>query len=400
MSNDALTILSMNRLNRPRPRSRPPPRNRGKRIEDEEENEDEDERKPLGSWSQCMRESERRLSRNQECVFIALAGLFLAGSIHAYGESDAASNPAGTDSPVAQLKSELRDQGWIAYSARSSPGDWDLFAMRPDGSERRAITKTPDYNEGGVRFSPAGAKLLYYRMPKNEPLDNNTYGTFELVIARADGSNPEVYGKDYQWASWGPDGRQIACLSQKGIQIVDLASRKVVRQLPRRGIVQQLVWSPDGKCFVGTANGLGPFWNIGVLNADSGSIQAVSETERYNCTPDWVPDSGHVVYARGIIPDKGGHAELWVATADGKERWRIYAEAGRHIYGACASPDGKCVLLTRSVEDLGQVKEILMAIIRWPKNGESGAAEVPRLDLGPGWEPHWTGHDIQSPANQ
>jgi Tol biopolymer transport system component len=330
----------------------------------------------------------------------ALGALFFAGCIRAYAASDPPAGPTLAGSPVTELRSELRGKGWIAYSARSSAGDWDLFAMRPDGSERQAITQTRQYNEGGVRFSPDGSRLLFYRMQRSEPLDNNSYGTFELVIARADGANPEVYGKDYHWASWGPDGKQIACLSQKGIEIVDLASRKVVRQLPRRGIVQQLVWSPDGKWFVGTANGLGPFWNIGVLNADTTNIQAVSETERYNCTPDWRPDSKHVVYARGIIPDKGGHAELWVASADGKERRRIYAEAGHHIYGACASPDGKWVLFTRSVEDLGQVKETLMAIIRWPKNGESVEADVPRLDLGPGWEPHWTPHDIGLQAKQ
>ena len=82
---------------------------------------------------------------------------------------------------------------------------------------------------------------------------------------------------------------EVACLTQKAIVIVDLASRSVLRQLPRRGIVSQLTWSPDGKRFIGTANGLGPFWNIGCLDSGTGQIQALSETERYNCTPDWMP---------------------------------------------------------------------------------------------------------------
>ncbi|HEY5912319.1 MAG TPA: hypothetical protein VJA21_17085, partial [Verrucomicrobiae bacterium] len=275
-----------------------------------------------------------------------------------------------------------------------------LFVMRPDGSDRRPLTKTPAYNEAGARFSPNGLKLLYYRIPKAEAIDNNTYGTFELVVAGADGSNAVVYGKDYAWASWGPDGRQIACLSARGIEVVDLASRRVVRQIPRRAIVEQLVWSPDGKQFAGTANGLGAFWNIGVLSADRGEIRAISETERYNCTPDWLPDSRHVVYARGIIPDKGGCAELWMASADGKERRRIYAEPGRNIYGACVSPDARYVVFTRSVEDLGQAKETVMAIIRWPQDEKPATEPAPRVDLGPGWEPHWTPHDILTPTNE
>jgi Tol biopolymer transport system component len=286
------------------------------------------------------------------------------------------------------------------FSAKTEREDWDLFLMRPDGSERRRITDTPDVNEAGARFSPDGTRLLYYRLPKNEAVDNNTYGTFELVIAQSDGTQLMVFGNAFPWASWGPDGRQLACLAPRGIQIVEVATRQVLRQYPRKGIVEQLVWSPDGKRFVGTANGLGAFWNIGCLNPDTGALQAVSETERYNCTPDWLPDSQGVVYARGIIPEKAGRAELWVAQCDGQQRRRLYAEEGRHIYGACASPDGQYVLFTRSVEDLGKAKDTAMAIIRWPAPGDVAGASslaIPRLDLGPGWEPHWTARELEPP---
>ncbi|MGH7968078.1 MAG: TolB family protein, partial [Limisphaerales bacterium] len=201
----------------------------------------------------------------------------------------------------------------------------------------------------------------------------------------------------------------LACLTTGGIEIVDIATRHVVRKLPRRGIVQQLVWSPDGNRFVGTANGLGPYWNIGCLDAATGELGAVSETERYNCTPNWCPDSKRVIYSRGIIPGVTGRAELWVADADGSNRHALYAETIRHIYGACASPDGRYALFTRSVEDLGQVDHTgtTMAIIRWadtPMLGDESAAlekrlpgahRGPRLDLGQGWEPHWTYTDLK-----
>jgi Tol biopolymer transport system component len=298
----------------------------------------------------------------------------------------------------------VRDLGWIVFSARTDRGDWDLFRLRPDGSDRRPVTDTPDSGEAGARFSPDGRRLLFYRLPKAEPLDNNTYGTFELVVAAADGTQPESLGRDFPWASWGPDSRTIACLQPKGIRIVELASRAVIRELPRQGVVSQLVWSPDGKWFTGTANGLGPFWNIGRLDAASGRILALSETDRYNCTPDWLPDARHVVYARGIIPEQGGRAELWVADLEAQHRRPLYVEAGRHIYGAGSSPDGRYLLFTRSVEDLGQVDQsrTTLALIRradTPMVGEADASpdprlpnarKGPRLDLGPGWEPHWT----------
>jgi Tol biopolymer transport system component len=294
--------------------------------------------------------------------------------------------------PLAQLAADVRPKGWLAFSAKTGSGDWDLFAMRPDGSDRRQITRTAGWNEAGVRFSPDGQRLLYYRIPGSELVDNNTYGSFDLVISRADGSGPQLFGAGFHWASWGPDSKHIACLGPKGIKIVDVETRAVIREFPRRGIVSQLVWSPDGRWFAGTANGLGPFWNIGSLDIESGTIRPVSETDRYNCTPDWAPDSKRIVYARGIIPDHPGRAELWMAAIDGSGRERIYHESDRHIYGACASPDGQYAVFTRSAEDLGEVPEIDMALIRLRSATDN--AGFLRLDLGHGWEPHWTFSNI------
>jgi Tol biopolymer transport system component len=317
------------------------------------------------------------------------------------------------DLQVTKLAGELHDKGWIVYSAKTEAGDWDLHLMRPDGSDRRNITNSPAFNEAGAKFSPDGRKLLYYRMPKGTAVDNNKYGLYELAIADADGANADVWGNGFQWASWGPGGQSLACLSVKGIDIVDVATRKVTRTLARHGIVQQLVWSPDGKWFVGTANGLGVAWTIGRLNADSEQINAVSETDRYNCTPDWFGDSRHVIYSRGIVPDKMDWAQLWMAGGDGGERCMLYAEQGRHIYGGCASPDGKYVLFTRSQQDLGEVdnSQTTMAVIRYQDapmiRGRSemrrkeypNAGAGPMLDLGRGWEPHWTYAHVMSRDN-
>jgi len=308
------------------------------------------------------------------------------------------------DRRVIDLSDEVRGKGWIIYSARTVKGDWDLFLMRPDGSGRRNITNTPGFNEAAARFSPDGQRILYYRMPREAAVDNNKYGIYDLVIADADGTNPVIWGSEYNWASWGPDGRRLACLSIKGVRIVDLSTRKTIQELNRRGIVQQLAWSLDGKWFVGTANGLGQYWNIGRISEITGQVNAVSEVDRYNCTPDWLPDSQHVVYSRGIIPGIGGWAQLWAAGGDGREKRLLYAEEGRHIYGGCASPDGKYVLFTRSQQDLGEVDNSLttMAIIRFQDApiiaGENealrkicpGANNGPILQLSMGWEPHWT----------
>jgi len=321
--------------------------------------------------------------------------------------SPSADPPAAAKDSSASLAVELRDRGWIIFSSQTTNGDWDLFVMRPDGSDRRKYIGSPEFNEGGARVSPDGKRVLYYRMPK-EDFENNLYGMNELVIANLDGSHPVVYGNQFAWATWGPDGRQVACLASKSIQFVDLETRRVVRELPRKGIVSQLGWSPDGQWLIGTADHLGEFWNIGRVNARSGEIIAVSETDRFNCTSDWVADSRRIVYARGIIGGKSGRAELWVGAIDGRPPQPLYAEENHHVYGACASPDMKYLLFTRHVADATKIasNDATMAIIRWadtPMRGDDGeslrrrfpeARTGPRLDLGPGWEPFWTLADL------
>jgi Tol biopolymer transport system component len=121
----------------------------------------------------------------------------------------------------------------VAYTALTEYGDWDLFVMRPDGTARTNITRTREFSEVGGRFSPDGSRLLYYRMPKGEVLDNNKYGTYELVIAKVDGGEPIHLGNDFSWASWGPDGTQLVSLSRQGVRFIDLETRSVIRRLDR-----------------------------------------------------------------------------------------------------------------------------------------------------------------------
>ena len=303
----------------------------------------------------------------------------------------------------AGLAKEVRTKGWIVFSATSAQGDWDLFLMRPDASARKNITNTADFHEAAARFAPDGQRILYYRIPRASKVDNNTYGTFDLVIASADGSNPVVFGKDYPWASWGPKGETLSCLSKSGVQIVDVSTKKVVRTLDRKGIFEQLFASPDGKWLCGTANGLGEHWTIARMDSTSGELNPVSDGKCYNCTPDWFPDSTRIVFSKGI-PCTLDYAQLWMANGDGSGRSLIYAETGRHIYGGMVSPDARYVLFTKSQKDLGKIDNslttmVLMRLKDAPTIGGKspelrklypGSKEGPVLDLSFGWEPHWT----------
>lgn len=336
--------------------------------------------------------------------------------------SEAGHMPAQTNARVTQLAKEVHDKGWIVFSARSASEDnWDLFLMRPDGSSRKNITNTPDVHEMGGRFSHDGKKLLYRRIAKSAKIGHDRWGAMgQLIVSNADGTNPVAFGQDgdFPWASWSPDGKQVACLTKTGIEIWDLATKTIVRKMDRKGIYQQFFWSPDGQWFTGPANSYGENWTVVRLNASTGEINPVSKFQ--NCTPDWFPDSKRLIYssrpakqeevdggklAQAVGQKVGyGWTQLWMADGDGSNRSLVYGEDGRHIYGGAILPDGKYVLFTRGLVDgIGRDQNGgilgLMRLRDAPTIGGQSPAlrklypntkDGPMLILPEGWEPHWT----------
>ena len=310
---------------------------------------------------------------------------------------------------AAQLAKEVCGKGWIVFAARGENGTWDLFLMRPDGSERRNVTNTPDREEGGPRFSPNGKRLLYRRFAKGTVISHDLWGfQGDLMIADADGSNPVQIGGDreFPWASWSPDGKQIACLSQKGIQIVDLGTKKVVRELPRQGIYQQLFWSPNGQWFCGVANAR-MMWTVVRMHAQTGELNIVHEFQ--SCTPDWFNDSQHIIFPCRAAGQKGyGFTQLYLSDGAGKETKLIYGEDGFHIYGGALSPDDRYVLFTRCPQDGGGSEKAgapicVMRMADAPavagrspalRKVHPEAKDAPVLQLVDGWEPCWTYAEI------
>ena len=363
----------------------------------------------------CMnRQTLLRFAGARHCCVAALA-LLLELGLPAFAQ-----NPA-PDPAAAALAQEVANKGWILFSARTGPGDYDLYTSRPDGSSRRNLTQTPKVNEFGGRFSPDSKRILYRSQPRGgtnaerSEINHDLWGARgTLVIAKADGTDPQPQGEDgaYPWACWSPDGKQIACLYKREgqIRIFDLDTKKQVRQLPSRGIFQQMFWSPDGKRVCGTANLSGQNWNV--ISVDLATGRETLLTRSLNCTPDWFEgDPNRVIYSSRIpgLATQYGWTMLMQATADGKSRTLICGERGRHLYYGCTSPDDKYVVFAYPENDGGI--DAKLAIIRLadtpiivPEDYAELRSLYPTAKSGPvlrlpqvGFEPHWTYADIRAP---
>ncbi len=314
---------------------------------------------------------------------------------------------ADKDDPVAVLRKEVAGKGFVVTSVKQQRGDWDLVLMRPDGSQRRKLTDTPQWSEAAPRWSPDSRRLLYRRIKTGTVISHDRWGfQGELVLADALGGKPRILGTR-PWGCWSPDGKQISCLSLKGIEVIDVATGTVRRRLKRAGYFQQLFWSPDGKWFCGTANVGGELWTIVRMDVTNGRWSVVSRFR--NCTPDWFPDSKHVIFSnRPANQASYGWTQLWMAPGDGSSRRMIYGEDGRHIYGGALSPDGRYVLFTRCPKDGGGSERDgapggLVRLADAPIIGGKSPAlrrqhpdahDGPVLPLPDCWEPHWTFVDV------
>lgn len=314
------------------------------------------------------------------------------------------SGPSLADEPpeAHQLAVEVAGKGWIAFSARSESGDWEIYLSRPDGSNKRNLTHTPGFNEGYPLFSRDGTKLLYRRLPASELFDGNRHGEQgELVIANSDGTDAKLMEGEWPWASWSPDGKELACLSMKGISIREVATGKERLLVKRQGFFQQLTWSPAGSWFSGVSNAFGSSWSVAKINVTTGEASAVSTVDC--CTPDWFPDGRRMIFSKRTsgqsLRDGYGWTQLWMANDDGTDARLVYAEEGRHIYGGHVSPDGNYVLFTGNAEEDGDPRRAgapmsLMRLSDAPiTRGSSQARAVksgPVLKLPMGWEPCWT----------
>jgi len=94
----------------------------------------------------------------------------------------------------------------VTTSSRNAEIGWELYVMKPDGSEQVQITKggTPFY----TRFSPDGKRVLY--------ADGTTDERRGIWVVDSDGKNRRKVLSvldGYQWsACWSPDGKRIAVI--------------------------------------------------------------------------------------------------------------------------------------------------------------------------------------------
>ena len=222
--------------------------------------------------------------------------------------------------------------GTIAFSStRVNIRNWDLFSVKSDGTERKKLTQTAEF-EQHPRWSPDGRSILFTR--------GDVMTNFDLFVMDADGAwerrlteHPE---RDER-AIWSPDGSTIAFTSQRdgdvSVWLMDADGRN------KRKLVQgrEPAWSPDGKKIAFVSGRYDDNDEIYLVNADGTDRQRLTNNSKFDWFPAWSHDGNRIAFSS----ERFGGQELMLMARSGVGQTRITTAEKTYELEAVWSPDGR-----------------------------------------------------------
>jgi Tol biopolymer transport system component len=176
-----------------------------------------------------------------------------------------------TDAPGYDAEATVNFKtGQIVYTSKAS-GDLDLWTMRPDGTQKKQLTKTTGY-DGGPVFSRDGKKLVWRANYPKTPSEMDRYKSLladnltapmkmELMVADADGANAKQitnFGCASFAPTFTPDGKRILFASNKqecdsrkfDLYLINIDGTELEQVTNFGGFTAFPEFAPDGKTIV------------------------------------------------------------------------------------------------------------------------------------------------------
>jgi dipeptidyl aminopeptidase/acylaminoacyl peptidase len=190
------------------------------------------------------------------------------------------------------------------YFTSNFTTNYDVYSMKPDGSDRRRLTLTSDA-EAYVDVSPDGKKLVVGSMQANSSVG-------ELLTMNVDGTNRRVIVTDPNsfigYPEFSPDGRTVAYVTRvsgnpqtHAIWTVSVNGGKATRLTQSTESAVYPSWSPDGSRIVYTSETPGTSGgDLYIMNADGSARQLLHDCAIGCGNPVWSPDGGRIVYMAAV----------------------------------------------------------------------------------------------------
>jgi Tol biopolymer transport system component len=225
------------------------------------------------------------------------------------------------------------DGRWLAYNSERTE---KLYLVRTDGTGSRQLTDGPS-KDRGPRFSPDGSRIAFY---------SNRTGAYQLWTLRPDGSELRQVTDDAATTGlffpvWSRDGRFLLGSSSEGATYrVDLGrawaeqAPEVLPPLPRTGhAFMAWGWSPSGRWLAG--------WQLRADGRSAGIVlydpaqRSYREVVDYGTFPAWSADERRLLFSRRhdrVVVDVASGQVKELQTGDDFEEEFALAADGRSLY--------------------------------------------------------------------
>lgn len=261
----------------------------------------------------------------------------------------------------------LLPDGRLVLFQSNRSGEWQIYVMKPDGSELRQLTTMGAPNVTPM-WSPDGTRIAFA---------SERDGNSEIYVMKADGSDQKRltnHPGDDAHPHWSPDSSRILFNSARTTpdvkadwaqQFHEVFSMKLdgtdLKQHTHcRSICTYPVWSPDGGkiAYRKVTQEPGLRWDLTVAsrnsevfvsNVDGSNEVNVSQSAAYDGWPMWSPDGKAVLFSS----NRSGPAnigQLYLVNPEGTNLRRLTDGPGSFIQASWSS-DGKYIYAFQHWED-------------------------------------------------
>jgi Tol biopolymer transport system component len=268
--------------------------------------------------------------------------------------------PEHSGSPLTSKLKSLKMK--IAYECYID-GNWEIFTMNADGSNKVNLTHSPNINEHYPQISPDGKKIAY-SVDNGEGRD----AVRSLWVMDINGRHQKKIADNAREPFWSPDGKIIGFLPQEypKFEVIDFYTNGMsfyhldtgsITPHPNTANLQHLYnpgWSKNGKWIVSTVHGGKMGFGHAILLIEANGNRIIN-LKIPGCRPRLSPNGDYIAWGSDDHHVNIAPIDLDAETpAVGK--WKLSIQDDKNkVYHINWSPDSRYVAFSRGPDGEGDL---------------------------------------------
>jgi nickel/cobalt exporter len=245
----------------------------------------------------------------------------------------------------------------VLYTLFNAAGGTAIWAVDPDGSNRRLVLDCPASECNSPRWYPDGRRIVYDRLDDAAQAAVPRFSIWWLDIQT--GNTSPVF-QDQSFASYAPDfspdGQWLSYVSTADNTLILYEMATGATHSIPLGLQASLpgTWSPNGGAVLFAsepANETRVRTKVYDLASEAiTDLGGPPESTDYSAA--WSPDGAWIAIDRNLPTDASSGNQVWLLRPDGTEAHAILMEDGASYSSLKWSPDSRYLLYSRYVLDL------------------------------------------------